>query len=208
MVMVPWLAYRGTAWIGQGVLAYLVNLGTKFGMAALATSVVFRSIELITAPPNVSLHGAIVYILLSLVFAVLFWRINALAAWLSQGQSGLGAGSVFAAAGAALGSLGAVLFGGAAAGVGIATLASGSGHGVLMAARQVAGTHAALRQGASLPTALRHASAYTQTAQPAARGLTTRLAGTTTRLAHRSLQQSVNWSRLAHSDRGHGGVRS
>ena len=125
LTLLPTLAFRSFAWIGQGSLGLVINLSFRFGLGALLSSLSFPVLDRLTITTPVSFQSVIVSVIGGWCFAFLFWQCNKLASAMLSGIASLTAGSV---AGAAVGSAvaaGALLSGAAALGGG--ALAAGGG---------------------------------------------------------------------------------
>jgi type IV secretion system protein TrbL len=123
LLMLPFLGFRGTGWIAQGAISYVVNGGFRFFILALLASAVFPLLTQLTgspastAPPP-SLEAAFIMVLASLTMAFLFVKGPAIAAGILSGSPALSAGQALqAVAGGALLATGI----GAAGGVEIGT---------------------------------------------------------------------------------------
>ena len=131
LTLLPTLAFRSLAWIGQGSLGLMVNLTFRFGVGAFLSSVTFPVLEMLTITKPVSFQSVIVSVIGGWLFAIAFWQCNKLASAFLSGMASLGAGTV---AGAALGSAitaGAVLSGAGAVGAGaLAGVAGGVSGGM------------------------------------------------------------------------------
>ena len=134
LTLLPTLAFRSWAWIGQGSLGAVINLTFRFGVGALISSLTFPVLNRLTITTPVSFQSVIVSVIGGWFFAILFWQCNKLASLSLSGMASLSAGTVFSAAMGSAITAGAVLSGAAALGGGALGLAGAAGKG-LMAAR-------------------------------------------------------------------------
>jgi type IV secretion system protein TrbL len=203
LLMLPFLGFRGTGWIAQGAISYVVNGGFRFFILALLASAVFPLLTQLTgspaptAPPP-SLEAAFVMVLASLTMAFLFVKGPAIAAGILSGSPVLSAGQALqAVAGGALLATGLGAAGGAALGTAGRVLAAG-GRGVVQGGAAV-GT--AARLGAQMtmaPTGLRGTG---MTAVGGLRGIAT-LGGNSLASSGRALGQPLATSLRTAVQRG------
>jgi type IV secretion system protein TrbL len=131
LLMLPFLGFRGTGWMAQGAISYVVNGGFRFFILALLASAVFPLLTQLTGSPSPtapppSLEAAFVMVLASLTMAFLFVKGPAIAAGILSGSPALSAGQALqAVAGGALLATGIGAAGGAAIGTAGRALAAG-----------------------------------------------------------------------------------
>jgi len=138
LVLLPFALYRSTAWIAQGAISFLVNMGFRFMIGALLAAVVFPLLSQPTIQKP-ALDAAIVAVIASWTLGFLFLKVPSLASGLLSGSPTLTAGQVGAAVAATAGVLAT---GGGAAGAGYL---AGRGGAQLL----TQGTRALLGRGSS-----------------------------------------------------------
>ena len=153
-VLLPFAASRFTSWIGQGAIAYPVNMAFRFFFKALLACLVFTLLsQRADAAKAVALSGTlvnqiqaiVVMLILPCCFAILFLKSDSIAGGLLQGIPGLSVGNVLQAAvgGMALATgVGGMAMGGA-------RLAAGAGG---LALRGAAGAQTAYALGSATST--------------------------------------------------------
>jgi type IV secretion system protein TrbL len=128
-VLVAFAATRWTSWMAQGAVAYPINVAFRFFVKAVLASVVYTLLKNLTTvqgalPTDMkNLQPALLMVVLPFVFAVLFWKSDAIAAGLLSGAPALTAGTLVqaAAGGVVLGSgVGGLALGTAGTGLGLA----------------------------------------------------------------------------------------
>jgi type IV secretion system protein TrbL len=136
-VLVAFAATRWTSWMAQGAVAYPINVAFRFFVKAVLASVVLTILKNLTTvqgalPTDMNnLQPAVLMVVLPFVFAVLFWKSDAIAAGLLSGVPALTAGGlVQAAAGAVV--VGSTVGGIATAGAGTALAIVGRTGGAMV----------------------------------------------------------------------------
>jgi type IV secretion system protein TrbL len=154
-VLLAFAATRWTSWMAQGAVAYPVNVAFRFFMKAVLACVVFTLLKQLgdqqpVLPADIkNLQPALIMVILPLLFAVLFWKSDAIAAGLLSGVPALTAGTVVQAAiGGAVVGAGALALGGAGAAAGLRLVGSGAD----LATRGIGAASTAYQIGAATST--------------------------------------------------------
>jgi type IV secretion system protein TrbL len=138
LMLLPALACRSTAWMGQGALAYVINKSFRFGVGALLASLTFQVLPMLTVTTPVSFQSVAVSCIGGWAIAMLFLVCNKMASGFLAGIPQLGAGTVVSTGLATAGLVTGV-------GTGVAAGITGATSGLLTAGRVGMGLGGALR---------------------------------------------------------------
>jgi len=211
LVLIPTLCFRATQWVGQSLLALIMNLALKFGLGALLVSLTLPLVGKLSSMPGgamITIRQAVLTVVGGWAFAVLFFAVNRLASGLASGIPQLTGGLLVGAAAGSAALVGAVVSGGTSLGLGTVT---GGARVTQLGMGTVGAVQGLMTRGPGTPLLAAARTGATQSlASPLAQRLSrigTTTGGWATGHAQRSLRQFADVTRYVGQDHGGHGFR-